>query len=101
MASVKLQARSGDASANGFVACDFRGDGMVHPPVDHHKTLFEKDPAPDELVQKGLEKGPLLNQLLDELCAELVPAEVFGLPVGELLTRVGAGDRLRIGVFDE
>lgn len=99
MASIKLHARGGDDSANGFTDCDFRGDKAVHPPVDRHKTLFERDPATDEQVALVLEHGPAFNRMLAEI--DFLPAQVLGLPIGEILGRVGAGEHLRIGVWDE
>ena len=99
MAAIKIHLRSGDDSANGFESCDFRGPLAVHPPTDRHKTVLERDPATDEQVAKVLEHGPALNRLLAEI--DLFPSKVAGIDVSELLGRAGAGEQLRIGVWDE
>ena len=93
MASIKLHARSGHDSADGTVSCDFRGDNAVHPPVDHHKTLWEIDPAPEDLVAEVLTLGPAVNRMFARL-------EVLK-NIGDVLQLAGAGGSLRIGVWDE
>lgn len=99
MASIKLHARSGDDSANGFESCDFRGDLAVHPPVDRHKTILERDPATDEQIALVLEHGPALNRLLAEI--DFVPAKILGIAADEILSRAGGGGQLRVGVWDD
>lgn len=107
MATVKVHLRSGKAEHNGHENCDFRGDRR--PTGDEHgekqKTIFEREFGPDvqtnEFIEKVLADGPAWNRLTAELFEGMVPAKVFGVDVGDALSFAGAGDELRIGVFDE
>lgn len=53
---------------NGSVSADFRNPDVSEKETaatgDHHKTIWEIDPASDEEVALVLEFGPALNRLL-------------------------------------
>lgn len=97
MASIKLQVYRGKDS--GISSCDFRGDKFIgHDQGDEHRTIFEIDPASDELVTLALMDGPKLNALMDAFKAA---EPEFAGEAASLLGLAGEGDPgLRIGVFD-
>lgn len=99
MPDIKLQARSGPDQFNGHTDCDFRGDKRpTKEDGEAMKTIAEKSNATDEEVALALEIGPLVNQLFGKI--DFLPSKLFGVDVGDILGRIGAGDQLRIGVFD-
>jgi len=64
--SIKIHV--GNLSDDGTENCDYRNpDGSERIGAaqgDHHRTIFEIDPATPEEVEIALEIGPKLNQLL-------------------------------------
>lgn len=103
MPDIKIHAREGQEQFNGFEDCDFRGD--KRPTGDEHgekqKTIFELANASEEQVQRVLDNGPEWNRLTAMLTEGMVPAKILGVDVGQALSIAGAGDQLRIGVFDD
>lgn len=87
MDAIKFHA--GNLSDDGTQNCDYRNpDGTERIGAaegDHHRTIFEIDPATPEQVALVLEHGPKLNQLLKEVN-----------PVGDIL---GMHPGLRVGVW--
>lgn len=87
MNSIKIHV--GNLSDDGTVNCDYRNeDGSERLGAaqgDHHKTIFEIDPASDSDVALVLELGPKLNELFSRFTS---PVEGFGVKAG-----------LRIGVW--
>lgn len=98
MAAAKLHVFRGDNDGTAF--CDFRGENFIGKEQgDHHRTLLEEDPLPEDLIDEVLFIGPRLNVLLQRFAAKQ-PGEV-----GKLATMLGLdGDGpvgLRIGLWDE
>jgi hypothetical protein len=93
----------GQFAEDGTENCDFRNpDGTERLGAeqgDHHKTIWEKDPASQEDVDWVLANGPILNRnarLLEEAIERLglVPSGA-----AEILANLGLGTQLRIGVW--
>lgn len=100
MATVKLHAYSGDH--NGFESCDFRGDKYVgRDQGDSHRTLAEWEYGPDvetnEHIEDVLENGPEWNQMT----ARLLNGFQMPFEITVLLGMMGAGEKLRLGVWDK
>ena len=97
MAAIKLHSYRG--KNDGSISCDFRGDKFIgHEQGDEHHTLYEIDPASDDLIHEVLRLGPDVNRLFKALRDAQVSATESALDV------LGEGDGpvgLRIGIWDE
>ena len=89
MSAVKVHLVTG--TNHGTESCDFRGPLEIgHAQGDEHKTIFEVDPASEELVSKVLELGPQLNSILSEMSKSADGIDLLG----------GKDLFLRLGVWD-
>lgn len=100
MASIKLHVFRTEMGDRGFESVDYRGSGELGAGEnDQHRTVFERDPASDEAIDKILAIGPELNRLFDELDGGT--NELAG-DIADVLRLEGSGPvGLRIGVWDK
>lgn len=100
MASVKVHAYSGPHDGQG--SCDFRGENYVGKNEgDRHRTLFEWEYGDgvdtNEHIEETLRDGPGMNRVM----ARLIKADGLPFELKLFLGMIGAGEKLRIGVWDE